>query len=44
MGGSIKRYMKFVKPYNWKILLTIVNWYRKVCNSAFHSASDENCH
>ena len=23
MGGSIKRYMKFVKPYNWQILLTI---------------------
>lgn len=23
MGGSIKRYLKFVKPYNWQILLTI---------------------
>ncbi|MCG3086923.1 ABC transporter ATP-binding protein [Sporosarcina cyprini] len=24
MGESIKRYMKFVKPYNWQIFLTIV--------------------
>ena len=24
MGGSIKRYMKFVKPYNWYIVLTLV--------------------
>ncbi|MFJ7936632.1 ABC transporter ATP-binding protein [Sporosarcina sp. NPDC096371] len=24
MGDSIKRYMKFVKPYNWLILLTII--------------------
>lgn len=24
MGDSIKRYMKFVKPYNWLIILTIV--------------------
>ena len=24
MGDSIKRYMKFVKPYNWLILLTIL--------------------
>ena len=23
MGGSIKRYMKFVKPYNWQILFTL---------------------
>ncbi len=24
MGDSIKRYLKFVKPYNWKIVLTIL--------------------
>ncbi|WP_262177230.1 ABC transporter ATP-binding protein [Saccharococcus sp. Marseille-Q5394] len=24
MGDSIKRYMKFVKPYNWQIVLTIL--------------------
>jgi ABC-type multidrug transport system fused ATPase/permease subunit len=24
MGGSIKRYLKFVKPYKWLILLTLV--------------------
>ena len=24
MGDSIKRYLKFVKPYNWKIILTIL--------------------
>ncbi len=24
MGDSIKRYMKFVKPYNWLIILTII--------------------
>ena len=24
MGDSIKRYMKFVKPYNWLIILTIL--------------------
>jgi len=24
LGGSIKRYMKFVKPYNWQIILTIL--------------------
>ena len=23
MGGSIKRYMKFVKPYNWQIVFTL---------------------
>ena len=24
MGDSIKRYIKFVKPYNWQIVLTIL--------------------
>ncbi len=24
MGDSIKRYMKFVKPYNWMIVLTVI--------------------
>lgn len=24
MGDSIKRYMKFVKPYNWQIVLTVI--------------------
>ena len=24
MGGSIKRYLRFVKPYNWKILFTLL--------------------
>ena len=23
MGGSIKRYLKFVKPYKWLIILTL---------------------
>ena len=44
MGDSIKRYLKFVKPYNWLIVLTIIHWNYEICDSAFHAASDENCH
>ena len=42
MGDSIKRYMKFVKPYNWLIVLTILIGIVKFAIPLFHSTADEN--
>ena len=43
MGDSIKRYMKFVKPYKWLIILTIVIGIIKFAIPLFHAATNENC-
>ena len=44
MGDSIKRYLKFVKPYNWLIVLTILIGIVKFAIPLIYATIDENCH